>query len=139
MHDHAGTVIGGRQLSMRPHTPVRRSLANVGRSSSHLLTSEGSRQSRPMTQARIHFLRSRSWKAAARRVFFPTMPFSSNENLRAFVLCGGLGSRLRDTVPDRPKPMALVGGVPFLLILLNALKQQGVSQFVLGTGHMAEK
>lgn len=33
------------------------------------------------------------------------------------VLAGGLGSRLRDVVPDVPKPMAPVNGEPFLSLL----------------------
>ena len=51
MHDHAGTVIGGVQLRIRPHEPSARSRAKVGRSTSHRSTSVGSRQSRPMMQS----------------------------------------------------------------------------------------
>ena len=36
----------------------------------------------------------------------------------AFILSGGLGTRLQPVVSDRPKPMALVEGVPFLEMLL---------------------
>jgi D-glycero-alpha-D-manno-heptose 1-phosphate guanylyltransferase len=32
----------------------------------------------------------------------------------AIILAGGLGTRLRDTVPDLPKCMAIVAGRPFL-------------------------
>ena len=32
----------------------------------------------------------------------------------AIVLVGGLGTRLRDVVPDLPKPLAPVAGRPFL-------------------------
>ena len=28
--------------------------------------------------------------------------------LDVLILCGGLGKRLRELVPDRPKPMALI-------------------------------
>ena len=57
----------------------------------------------------------------------------------AFVLCGGLGTRLRSVVSDRPKSMALVAGVPFLEILLRQLRDQGVREVVLGTGYMADQ
>jgi len=59
--------------------------------------------------------------------------------IRAFVLCGGLGTRLRSVVSDRPKSMALVSGVPFLELILRQLRQQGVSEVVLGTGYKAEQ
>ena len=60
-------------------------------------------------------------------------------NLRAFVLCGGLGTRLRMVLSDRPKSMALVAGVPFLELLLRQLKAQGFREVVLGTGYRGEQ
>lgn len=57
----------------------------------------------------------------------------------AIVLAGGMGSRLRETVPDRPKPMAIVAGRPFLEILIRSLATKGVSRVVLSLGFMAEK
>jgi NDP-sugar pyrophosphorylase family protein len=62
-----------------------------------------------------------------------------SRSLRAFVLCGGLGTRLRTVVSDRPKSMALVAGVPFLELLLRMLRAEGIQEVVLGTGHMAEQ
>jgi NDP-sugar pyrophosphorylase family protein len=63
----------------------------------------------------------------------------STGNVRAFVLCGGQGTRLRSVVADRPKSMALISGTPFLQLLLERLGSQGVDDVVLGTGYMAEK
>ena len=63
----------------------------------------------------------------------------STGNVRAFVLCGGQGTRLRPVVADRPKSMALISGTPFLQLLLERLRSQGVDDVVLGTGYMAEK
>ena len=63
----------------------------------------------------------------------------STDNVRAFVLCGGQGTRLRSVVADRPKSMALISGTPFLQLLLDRLRSQGVSDVILGTGYMAEK
>ena len=63
----------------------------------------------------------------------------STGNVRAFVLCGGQGTRLRSVVADRPKSMALISGTPFLQLLLERLGSQGVHDVVLGTGYMAEK
>jgi len=58
----------------------------------------------------------------------------------AFVLVGGLGTRLRSVIGDEtPKPLALIDGEPFLKLLLHWLKKQGISKVVLGTGHLAGK
>jgi NDP-sugar pyrophosphorylase family protein len=55
------------------------------------------------------------------------------------ILAGGLGTRLQGVVSDRPKSMALVGGRPFLELLILALKEQGLSRFVLATGHRGDQ
>lgn len=54
----------------------------------------------------------------------------------AFVLAGGLGTRLTSIVSDVPKPMAGVAGRPFLEHLLDYLVGQGVEHIVLCVGHM---
>jgi D-glycero-alpha-D-manno-heptose 1-phosphate guanylyltransferase len=58
--------------------------------------------------------------------------------LQAVVLVGGLGTRLRSAVADRPKALAPVGGRPFLDWLLLALRDQGVRRVVLATGHLGD-
>jgi NDP-sugar pyrophosphorylase family protein len=57
----------------------------------------------------------------------------------AFILCGGRGTRLRPVVADRPKSMVIISGVPFLQLLIERLRSQGVADVILGTGYMAEK
>ncbi len=54
------------------------------------------------------------------------------------VLAGGLGTRLRSAVPDRPKCLAPVGDRPFLEFQLRALAAQGFGHFLLSLGHLAE-
>lgn len=52
------------------------------------------------------------------------------------ILAGGLGTRLRPVVSDVPKPMAPVGGVPFLEILINYwLQLIAPSKIVMLTGY----
>ena len=68
-----------------------------------------------------------------------TAPDEQDLQLRAFVLCGGLGTRLRPVLSDRPKSMAPVGGVPFLQLLLEDLKAQGIGEVILGTVYMADQ
>ena len=56
----------------------------------------------------------------------------------AVILAGGLGTRLRESVPDLPKPMAPVGGRPFLEYLLDYWIGQGIGSFVVSVGYMHE-
>lgn len=56
----------------------------------------------------------------------------------AVILAGGLGTRLRSAVPDLPKPMAPIGGRPFLAYQLDYWIAQGVSRFILSVGYRHE-
>lgn len=56
----------------------------------------------------------------------------------AIILAGGLGTRLRDTVPELPKCMAPVAGRPFLFHVINALRMQGIERFVFSLGYKHE-
>jgi D-glycero-alpha-D-manno-heptose 1-phosphate guanylyltransferase len=60
------------------------------------------------------------------------------ENVTAVILAGGLGTRLREVVADRPKVLAEVNGRPFLACLLDRLADGGIGRVVLCTGYMAE-
>ncbi len=55
------------------------------------------------------------------------------------VLCGGLGTRLRDVLDGKPKPMATVEAKPFLEILVERVAQQGFKRFILCVGYQAEE
>jgi NDP-sugar pyrophosphorylase family protein len=58
----------------------------------------------------------------------------------AIVLCGGKGTRLASVVSDVPKPLAPIGGRPFLDYLLAYLERSGlVSRVVLATGYLAQQ
>lgn len=59
--------------------------------------------------------------------------------MEAIVLAGGFGTRLRQVVPDLPKPMAPVAGRPFLEIVLADLARKGIRRVVLSLGFMADK
>jgi len=59
--------------------------------------------------------------------------------MEAIVLAGGFGTRLRQIVPDLPKPMAPVAGRPFLEILLADLARNGFQRVILSLGFMAER
>ncbi|MGE5514957.1 MAG: sugar phosphate nucleotidyltransferase [Bacteroidota bacterium] len=52
------------------------------------------------------------------------------------ILAGGLGSRLRPVLADRPKVLAPVGGTPFLAHLLDWLTRSNPARVVLCLGHL---
>lgn len=60
-------------------------------------------------------------------------------NTEAVILAGGIGSRLRSVVADRPKVLAAVNGRPFITYLLDQLADAGVASVVISTGYMADK
>lgn len=59
--------------------------------------------------------------------------------MEAIILAGGRGSRLQSVVSDVPKPMAPIGGRPFLEILLEDLETKGIRHVVLAVGYKKEQ
>ncbi|MBI1367286.1 MAG: NTP transferase domain-containing protein [Planctomycetes bacterium] len=57
---------------------------------------------------------------------------------QAVILAGGLGTRLRSIVSDRPKPMAAVAERPLLEYQIEALRDAGIGTVVLAIGHLAQ-
>jgi D-glycero-alpha-D-manno-heptose 1-phosphate guanylyltransferase len=56
----------------------------------------------------------------------------------AIILAGGLGTRLRTVVSDKPKCMAPVAGKPFLYYLISFLKDNGIENFIFSVGYLHE-
>lgn len=56
----------------------------------------------------------------------------------AIILAGGLGTRLKDSVPDLPKCMAPVAGHPFLYYVIRNLQSQGITRFIFSLGYKYE-
>ena len=56
----------------------------------------------------------------------------------AIILAGGLGTRLRSSVPDLPKCMAPVAGKPFISFVIDALRMQGIEKFIFSLGYKAD-
>ena len=54
------------------------------------------------------------------------------------ILAGGLGTRLKDVVGDRPKAMALVNGRPFLEYQLEFLRRQNIDVCIMSVGYKAD-
>ena len=56
----------------------------------------------------------------------------------AVILAGGLGTRLKSVVSDRPKPMALINERPFLEHQIDYWRNQGVDNFIISIGYLGE-
>ena len=56
----------------------------------------------------------------------------------AIILAGGLGTRLRDAVPDLPKCMAPVNGKPFISYVIDHLQDEGIEHFIFALGYKSE-
>jgi glucose-1-phosphate cytidylyltransferase len=58
--------------------------------------------------------------------------------MKAVLLAGGLGTRMREETEFRPKPMVEVGGRPVLWHIMKVLGQQGITDFVICAGYKGE-
>jgi len=60
------------------------------------------------------------------------------KDISTAILVGGLGSRLKPIVSDRPKAMALIHGRPFLSYILDQLNAAGLKDIILCVGYMGK-
>ena len=59
--------------------------------------------------------------------------------MKAVILAGGLGTRLKASVADKPKSIAPVLGRPFLEYQIEQLKKHGVKDIVLCVAYLADQ
>ncbi|MCG3120193.1 MAG: D-glycero-alpha-D-manno-heptose 1-phosphate guanylyltransferase [bacterium] len=59
--------------------------------------------------------------------------------MQALILAGGLGTRLRAVVSDKPKPMAAIADKPFLEYQLELLKRDGITEVTFCVGYLYEQ
>lgn len=58
--------------------------------------------------------------------------------MKAVILAGGKGTRLRPYTTVLPKPLMPIGDMPILEIMLRQMKCAGVDEAILTVGHLAE-
>jgi glucose-1-phosphate cytidylyltransferase len=58
--------------------------------------------------------------------------------MKAVLLAGGLGTRMREETEFRPKPMVEIGGRPVLWHIMKVLGSQGITDFVICAGYKSE-
>ena len=61
------------------------------------------------------------------------------QQVTAMVLVGGLGTRLRSVVEDRPKVLAEVNGRPFVSYILDQIDAAGIKRAILCIGYLGEQ
>jgi mannose-1-phosphate guanylyltransferase/phosphomannomutase len=59
--------------------------------------------------------------------------------MKAFILAGGEGTRLRPYTYNTPKPMLMLGGKPILQYVVENLKRAGIKEIVLTIGYRHEQ
>jgi D-glycero-alpha-D-manno-heptose 1-phosphate guanylyltransferase len=64
---------------------------------------------------------------------------STDPALKAVLLVGGLGTRLRPVVHSAPKSLAPIGDRPFLELLVRQLASQGIRRLIFCTGYLADQ
>lgn len=57
--------------------------------------------------------------------------------MKAIILCGGQGTRLREHTEVRPKPMVEIGGRPVLWHIMKLYAFHGITDFILCLGYKA--
>ena len=58
--------------------------------------------------------------------------------MKAILLAGGLGTRLREETEFRPKPMVEVGGRPILWHIMKHLSSHGITDFIVAAGYKSD-
>ncbi len=56
--------------------------------------------------------------------------------MKAIILAGGLGTRISEETDSKPKPMVLLDDKPIIWHLMNFFAIQGVTEFIIATGHL---
>jgi glucose-1-phosphate cytidylyltransferase len=55
--------------------------------------------------------------------------------MKTIILCGGMGTRLKEETEFKPKPLVLVGGKPMLWHIMKLYAHHGYNEFVLALGY----
>ena len=63
---------------------------------------------------------------------------ASRHTHKVIILCGGLGTRLREETEYRPKPMVPIGGQPIIWHIMKTYARNGFKDFVLCLGYKGE-
>jgi glucose-1-phosphate cytidylyltransferase len=62
----------------------------------------------------------------------------NTRNVPVFILCGGLGTRIKEETEFRPKPMVPIGEHPILWHVIRSYERHGFRRFILCLGFKAD-
>ena len=62
----------------------------------------------------------------------------NNKNIPTIILCGGMGTRMKEETEFKPKPMVLVGGKPMLWHIMKIYAHYGYNNFILALGYKGD-
>lgn len=62
----------------------------------------------------------------------------SADQVPVFILCGGLGTRIKEETEFKPKPMVPIGNHPILWHIMHLYRRNGFKKFILCTGFKSE-
>jgi len=60
---------------------------------------------------------------------------SRPDDVKVVILCGGMGTRLKEETEFRPKPLVEIGGWPILWHIMKIYGHHGFTSFVLCLGY----
>ena len=55
--------------------------------------------------------------------------------MKLIILCGGMGTRLKEETEYKPKPMVEIGGKPILWHIMKTYSHYGFNEFILALGY----
>jgi len=58
--------------------------------------------------------------------------------MKTIILCGGIGTRMKEETEFKPKPMVLIGGKPILWHIMKIYAHYGYNEFILALGYKGE-
>lgn len=61
-----------------------------------------------------------------------------NKNIKTIILCGGIGTRMKEETEFKPKPLVLIGGKPILWHIMKIYSHFGYSEFILALGYKGD-
>ncbi|MFA5878099.1 MAG: sugar phosphate nucleotidyltransferase [Candidatus Staskawiczbacteria bacterium] len=63
---------------------------------------------------------------------------NNNQKIKTIILCGGIGTRLKEETEFKPKPMVEIGGKPILWHIMKIYAAHGFNNFVLALGYKGD-
>ena len=61
--------------------------------------------------------------------------YFNNQNIKTIILCGGMGTRLREETEFKPKTMVIIGKEPILWHIMKIYNHYNYRDFVLALGY----